>query len=67
MKHSTTKNIYIYIYILELILEQIINHVSKDIAENENQKGRYKYMDIKYKYVQVEIMKNEIELNTHWF
>ena len=58
MKYSTK--------ILELILEQITNPC-KDIAENENQKGQCKYMDIKYIYVQDEIMKNEIKFNTHWF
>jgi len=33
----------------------------------KTKKGRGKYMDIKYKYVQDEIMKNEIKINTHWF
>ena len=46
---------------------RINNKPCKDITENENQKWRCKYMDIKYKYVQDEIMKNEIKINTHWF
>ena len=41
---------------------RINNKPCKDITENENQKWRCKYMDIKYKYVQDEIMKNEIRL-----
>ena len=58
MKYSTK--------ILELILEQIINPVRIQ-PKMKTKKGRGKYMDIKYKYVQDEIMKNEIKINTHWF
>ena len=50
MKHSTE--------ILDLILEQIINHERIQLKK-ETKNGRFKYMNIKYKYVQDEIKKKK--------
>jgi len=42
---------------------KIDNKPFKDIAENEKEKGWTKYIDIKYKYIQDEIIKNKINYN----
>jgi len=48
--------IWIKRLVKEIFNKNIKNKLWKDIAENENKKGRSKYMDIKYIYIQDEII-----------
>ena len=41
---------------------KVDNKSCKNIAENENTKGRCKHMDIDYKYIQEKINRKEINL-----